>query len=245
MKRLSITIIMLLTVIIGIDAQRTFVLLTGVSNYGGTEGNLHNTTKDVKELAVVFKNQNASVTTLTSRYANVDNIKQKLNAIITVAKPEDKIIFYFSGHGMPGAFCTYQNNHFPYTDLIDILSAAKTNKVFCFIDACMSGSVAEAGGGSYAWGQTSASKMLTFCMSSRADEYSLENLWLGNGYFTQAMIKGLRGMADANGDKKITLMELYTYIYKDVTTRVGNSKDQQHPQLIGPKSNYGTVLAKW
>ena len=245
MKRLSITIILILAVFVGMDAQRTFVLLTGVSNYGDTSSNLHNTTKDVKELALVFKNQNASVTTLTSRYANNDNIKEKLKAIITVAKSDDKIIFYFSGHGMPGGFNTYNKGFFTYTDLIDILSTAKTKNVFCFIDACMSGSVAQAGGGSYAWGQTSTGKMLTFCMSSRADEYSLENLWLGNGFFTQAMIKGLRGMADVNGDKEITLMELYTYIYKDVTTRVGNAEDQQHPQLIGPKSNYGTVLAKW
>lgn len=245
MKRLSLTIILVLSVFIGINAQRTFALLAGVSNYGDTNVNLHNTTKDVKELAQVLKNQNVSVTMLTSRYANVENIKEKLNAIITVASEDDKIIFYFSGHGMTGAICAFEKELLPYTELINILSKAKTKKVFCFIDACMSGSVLQSGNDGYAWGKTSASKMLTFCMSSRADEYSMENDWVGNGFFTQAMIKGLRGKADTNGDKQITLMELYTYIYKDVTTRVGGNKDQQHPQLIGPKSNYGTVLAKW
>lgn len=243
MKKLAFIFIFLLA-FVTVDAQRTYALIAGVSNYGDTEVNLHNTTKDVKELGKVLKNQKAVVAMVTSKYANADNIMKKLDAIIKVAKPEDKILFFFSGHGTTGGIIVYGKTLFKYNDLVAKLSTAKTNKVFCFIDACMSGSVTDAGTSAYTLGQASNNK-ITFFMSSRADEFSFENQWLGNGYFTQALLKGLRGKADANGDKKITVSELYRYIFTDVTNRIGNAKEQQHPQLIGPKSNFGVVLAQW
>ena len=83
---------------------------------------------------------------------------------------------------------------------------------------------------------------ISFVMSSRPDELSIENNWIGNGYFTQAMLKGLRGMSDNNHDKKITLIELFKFIYKDVTARTDGG---QHPQLIGPGSAQNSVLASW
>lgn len=243
MKKLSLIIILFLSFAC-VNAQRTYALLAGVSNYGNEETNLHNTTKDVKELRQVLKNQKAVVSVVTSRYATYDNIKEKLNTILKVAKAEDNIIFYFSGHGSEGNIVVYGPEYFQYSELVSTLSTAKTNKVFIFIDACKSGSVASSAGSGYSLGQQSGNK-LTFFMSSRSDEFSLENQWLGNGFFTQALIKGLRGKADSNGDRKITVAELYQYIYRDVTKRTSTGSDHQHPQLIGPKSNFNVVLAKW
>ncbi len=243
MKRVSIIIALLLVFIVSAEAQRTFALLTGISNYGVEGINLANTTKDVKELQQVFQNQGATVTVLTSKYVTHDEIVTKLNAIISLAQPEDKIIFYFSGHGDTGGFIAYDRQMFKYSELINILATAKTNNVFCFIDACMSGSANDLLGSSFSFG--SAQSKIVFFMSSRANEYSMENTWLGNGYFTKALIKGLRGKADENGDKQITVSELFNYVYADVTSRTKNEKEQQHPQLFGPKSRFSEVLAKW
>lgn len=244
MKKTSLIIIMLLAIAIGINAQKTYVLLAGVSNYGNDKVNLRNTTKDVKELKAVFDNQNAVVATVTSKYANHDNIVRKLNAIVQLAKAEDNIIFFFSGHGAPGGFIEYNQTLFKYSELATILSKARTQKVFCFIDACHSGSASQSAGTNYSWGSQGKNK-LTFVMACRADELSWENSWLGNGYFSQGLIKGLRGKADTNGDKKITMSELFVYTYKDVTSRTKNSKDAQHPQMFGPKEMFDTVLTKW
>ena len=82
-------------------------------------------------------------------------------------------------------------------------------------------------------------------MASRSNELSWENQWLGNGFFSQAVLKGLRGKADANGDRKITVAELYKYVYADVTERTKSSEAPQHPQLIGPKRHFNVVLSKW
>lgn len=224
--------------VVNMNAQRTYALLTGVSNYGDEQLNLHNTTKDVKQLKTVMDKIGIVCGVSTSKNVTQANITKRLNTIIEAAKPEDRIIFYFSGHGTTGGFLMSDQQLFNYSDLIKILSKAKTKNIFCFIDACRSGSVAT---DSYAMSDSDKSR-ITFVMSSRPDESSIENDWIGNGYFTQAMLKGLRGMSDKNHDKRITLIELFKFIYNDVTAR---TKNGQHPQLIGPGSAQNTVIANW
>ncbi|MBQ6064467.1 MAG: caspase family protein [Prevotella sp.] len=239
MKRISFLLAVAL-ISMGINAQKTYALLTGVSNYGFQDWNLQNTTKDVKQLKKVLDKQEMIVATLTSSYATISNIEKKLNAIIQLAKPEDKIIFFFSGHGDTGRMITYGFQGFYYEDLMKILSNAKTKEIFCFIDACKSGSVNPM---EYYWADVH--KGITFMMSSRADEYSAENNWIGHGLYTQALLKGLRGKADKNNDRQVTLMELFRYVYNDVTARTKNYSVKQHPQLIGPSSSHDTVITRW
>ena len=238
MKRLSVLLLLVALLAVNVSAQKTYALLTGVSNYGDEKLNLKNTTKDVKQLKAVMDKIGVVSGVSTSRNVTQANITKRLNDIIKVAKPNDRIIFYFSGHGTTGGFLMGDQNLFAYSDLIKVLSKAKTNHIFCFIDACRSGSVV-----SDSYGMSDADKgRISFVMSSRPDELSIENNWIGNGYFTQAMLKGLRGMSDNNHDKKITLIELFRFIYKDVVARTDGG---QHPQLIGPGSAQNSVLASW
>lgn len=241
MKKLALSIVVFALCCICANAQKTYVLLTGVSSYSNSEANLSSTTKDVKELRKVYKRQGATVATLTSKYANHANIVEKLNAIVKLAKSNDNIVFFFSGHGDTGGFLTYELSMFRYKELADILAKAKTKNVFCFIDACMAGSATVDSNGGYGWSEDTKKKGLSFMLSCRADEYSYENDWVGNGYFTKALLKGLRGMSDQNNDKKITLIELFKYVHNDVTSR----SSVQHPQLIGPSSAHNVIMAKW
>lgn len=244
MKKISMILLPLLFLVLQVNAQRTYALLAGVSNYNDKEVNLANTTKDVKEMQTVWKQQGAVVATITSKYATPENIMKKLDAIVKLAKAEDKIIFFFSGHGTAGSIVGYGPMLLPYKEIVKKLSTARTQNIFCFVDACKSGSVTDDAGSNYSWGQATGNK-ITFMMASRSSELSWENQWLGNGFFSQAVLKGLRGKADANGDRKITIAELYKYVYADVTERTKNSEAPQHPQLIGPKSHFNVVLTKW
>ena len=111
---------------IGINAQKTYALLTGVSNYGIQGVNLHNTTKDVKQLKKILDKQGMIVTMLTSNNVTIPNIEEKLNAIIQLAKPEDKILFFFSVLVNTGQITVYGLESFYYQDLMTLLSKAKT-----------------------------------------------------------------------------------------------------------------------
>lgn len=52
----------------------------------------------------------------------------------------------------------------------------------------------------------------------------------------------MRGKADKDNNREITVMELFKYIHTDVVKR---SKQKQHPQLIAPQSMYNMVITKW
>lgn len=244
MKKLM-TIIMLMTLYcIGMNAQKTYVLLSGVSNYGDPSINLYNTTKDVKQMKKIWSNQkNTLVAIVTSKYANHDNLISKLNSIVQLAKPEDNVIFYFSGHGNVGGIFTSDGTMFRYQEIVNILKQAKAQNVICFIDACMSGSVKDISQNNYGIGADYPK--ITFVTASDGNEYSVENNWVGNGFFTKALLKGLRGKSDKNKDKRVTLIELFNYIYNDVTARTKNYKERQHPQLVGPGSMHNLIITKW
>lgn len=245
MKKLLLSLLLATLCCLGANAQKTYALIAGVSNYSDQQANLYNTTKDVKKLKTVLDKQKFTVAMLTSKYANHDNIVKKLSAIVRLAKPEDKILFFFSGHGDTGGFLTYELQMFRYRELVDILSKARARQVVCFIDACRAGSVNDVANGNYGWGEGGTHPSLTFVMSCRANEFSYENNWVGNGYFTKALLKGLRGVADKNEDRKVTLDELFRYVYNDVTARTKNDRQTQHPQLIGPGSALNTVITSW
>lgn len=243
MKKLLSIIVMLMLVAISINAQKTYALLAGVSNYGVDSINLISTTKDVKQLKKVFDNQHFTCAIITSQNANHNNIVTKLNAIVKLAKPNDRIIFFFSGHGTPGGFVPSDRSLFNYQELVNILSKSKAKQIYCFIDACMSGSVKSIAANNFGLGESTPN--ICFMTSSDASEISIENAWIGHGYFTKALLKGIRGMSDTNADKEVTLGELFDYVQKDVVFRTRNSTRKQHPQLYCPSAMKNTTLAKW
>ncbi|MCM1021942.1 MAG: caspase family protein [Muribaculum sp.] len=246
MKRI-ISVFLAIALVCLFAQARTFVLVTGVSNYGNENINLSQTTKDAKAFKRVMETQTKDITLLTSSNASRANILSKLKAICNRAQPSDRIIFYFSGHGMPGAICTYDQS-LTYDDLVATLETSSAKEKICFIDACHAGSAVQTQRSAAEQDKSALSKAIkgkkgqAFFVGCRGDEYSYENPWVGAGYFTQAAIKGLRGKSDANGDKNITVKELFKYIYNDVTQR---SKQQQHPQLIAPAEMMDVVVAKW
>lgn len=240
-------IMIIITVVLcALDVSaRTFVLITGVSNYQDSQMNLSQTTKDAKEFMKVIETQTKDITLLTSRYANKENILSKLTAICNRAQKDDRIIFFYSGHGMRGGMYVYDDVIY-YDELIELLAQSAAKEKICFIDACHAGSLGNgvfAQKGDELWIKSVTNKKGTaFFVACRGDEYSVESFKLGAGYFTQALIKGMRGKADDNQDREITIMELFKYIYKDVTTR---TKKKQHPQLIAPRAMYGNVVMTW
>ncbi len=266
MKKVFILSLLAICLATQVMAQKTYVLLTAVSKYSNTEdftpdqNDLRNSTTDAKELKKVFdKQKNTTVALLTGDNANKENIVQKITAILELAKPEDKIIFYFSGHGVTEG--TYDGvvaekpsivikngekiDFLSYDDLYFLFSKAKTKNVVVLIDACLSGNVKFA----YDRMREAPGVKPLFITSSRADETSLDNRFLGNGLFTKSLLKALRGKADADHNKQLTVEEVFKYTYNDVVKHMSMRSEflgkEQHPMLIGPGSLHKLVLTKW
>lgn len=242
MKRKLTALMIAMIMAIGVSA-RTFVLSVGVSSYQDSENNLSQTTKDAKQFKAVMNNHTKDITILTSKYANKDNILEKLRAISNRAQNGDKVILFFSGHGYPGGIVAH-DKAITYQEINDILSKSSASAKICFVDACHAGSVGNVRDNTRIY-KAPTSGNIIYMMSSRADEYSIEHPWVGHGFFTQALLKGLRGKADANKDKKITVKELFNYVYNDVQHTTANMNASQHPQLIGVKEVAEAVVVDW
>lgn len=248
MKQTILSLIVAFVAAMGMQA-RTFVLVTGVSNYGNEETNLHQSTKDAKRFRELMLTQTKDITILTSKNVTRSNVLEKLRAICNRAQKNDRVMFYYSGHGMPGAIYAYDGG-IRYEDIIDVLSTSQAKEKIVMVDACYSGTInknSTKGVGSEAKGSSwvttaKANPSQVFFVACRPDEYSLESPITGAGYFTQALLKGMRGKADKNNDRKVTLIELFKYVYGDVLKRSGKA---QHPQLVASKNLYDMVVTKW
>jgi tetratricopeptide (TPR) repeat protein len=182
---------------------------------------------------------------LTNSSATKENILQKCNRIFQQAAENDLIIFYFSGHGGENLFCAYDGS-IKHGELKNIIYASKAKKKLCVADACHAGS----------WDKNStyASKALNpnqtanlyyealgnsgdgiaLFMASQTNEISIDDYELKQGLFTYYYLDGLKGNADANYDRIITIQELYDYVKKKVSIRgLGKWNKSQNPALNG------------
>lgn len=239
MKKTALSILVLITSICA-TAQppkgTTYAVIIGISKYvhNNVAPNLTFPTADadrIKEYFTDSKGGNVppeNILVLKDEAATRQGILDAMNTMFSKAGEEDRIIFNFSGHGADGVFSTYNINAGPsgFTDVITFeevkaafkLSKAKTK--ICIADACHSGGMKL----NNATGSTrnmesglrkftvSGGENIIVMMSSRASEASKELSFMKQGVFSFNLLQGLRGKADLNKDKLVTIKELYQYV---------------------------------
>ncbi len=177
---------------------------------------------------------------LIDESAIADNIYKGLDDIIAMAGPEDEVLVYLAGHGLQGFFVPTNSdgysNRVEYDEIKQRLSACQAHEKLVIADACYAGSLLAAKTPMFEsvdlfYKKLSASGGGTaFLLSSKSEEYSLESQGLRQGIFSYYLILGLKGQADTNNDKIISLDELYTYVYAQVRKYTVNL---QSPVLAG------------
>lgn len=250
-RRIILPLLLLIVAATTADA-RTFALVCGISNYAQRNDctDLKEATSDAKRFKELLTQQTNDITILTSKYVTQANVLEKLRAICNRAQASDRIVFFFSGHGTTGAICGYDKN-ITYKDIISTLETSKAKEKMIYIDACRSGSIADVTKSFSPTGSASIPGYAIF-VSCRANEGSSEDTFLASGYFTQALIKGMRGKSDKNADKLITVEELFRYVHADAVKRStdkaklrNDMSKVMHPVLIAPKSMLNAVVFKW
>lgn len=164
---------------------------------------------------------------LIDEEAQRENILRQMKRIFLQADENDVVIFYFSGHGYDGSFIPFDydgyNNLLKHEEVIKVLSMSKAKHKIVFADACHSGSLLQE--------EALAAKTpnfkpisefydsfdrtkggLALLLSSKKDEYSLEDQGLRQGVFSHYLMRGLKGEANTNRDKIIDITELYNYV---------------------------------
>ncbi len=117
------------------------------------------------------------------------------------------------------------------------------------LDACRSGALTRVKGGTpippfdIHLGERVAGEGAVFLTSSSASEDSQESDEIKGSFFTHALVSGLLGAADANGDGRVTLDETYRYAY-EATLRASSRSMAgiQHPTFEYDVRGMGDVV---
>lgn len=172
--------------------------------------------------------------------ATHDNIITAMRSTFLKADENDVIMFYFSGHGLEGAFLSIDydgyNNKLEHTEITQLLKASRAKHKIVLADACHSGSILAAKNNMsealkrYYEAFEATQGGTALLMSSKGEEYSLEDGGLRSGIFSHFLVRGLKGEADSDGNEIITISELFKFIHKSVRRYTGNI---QTPTLTG------------
>lgn len=179
------------------------------------------------------------ITLLIDEDATRKNIIDQMQKTVLRADENDVVMVYFSGHGLQGSFVPIDydgyNNKLSYDDFTHILDQSKAEYKMCFADACHSGSLmaqksVEETIDLYYGAFDNVEAGTAFMLSSKAEEFSLEDGGLRQGIFSHYLIKGIQGHADQDRNKVITIGELYNYVRFEVRRYSGNI---QTPMMVG------------
>ncbi|HMO39269.1 MAG TPA: caspase family protein [Saprospiraceae bacterium] len=172
--------------------------------------------------------------------ATRSNILYAMRSVFTRADENDVVLFYFSGHGIEGAFLPIDydgnTNLIYHHEVRDMLMASRAKHKIVLADACHSGGLLALKTPNSldlqklykAFETTKGGTALM--MSSKGEEYSLEDGGLRSGVFSHFVIRGLKGEADQNGNGIVSIQELYNYVYRQVRRYTANV---QTPTISG------------
>ena len=188
---------------------------------------------------------------ITNEEATAGRIVDELSWIESAASQGDRVIVFLSGHGATDAINDYyfvphdarMENRGVYmlptrstsvsrAQIVASLKRTQGHALF-FFDTCHAGSAAS--GGATRGDQTyqpfidelrDASNGVLVLASSEGRELSQEDDASKNGVFTRAVIEGLAGKGDLNGDGVVTFDELSTFVADRVKELTHNT---QHP----------------
>lgn len=202
-----------------------YLVSVGISDYPGIRNDLSLPAKDATDIADLYRtNTKSHVILIKNSDATKDKIIEQMNSLFSRAQKDDIIVLFFSGHGAPGAFCAYDGN-MEYDQIRKAMAKSESKNKMIFADACFSGKIRQEG-----HSRPDRNLNVMLFLSSRSDEYSIENPSMKNGFFTACLLRCLKGGADTDMNRIITAKELFVGVSDGVKAL---SRDTQHPVMWG------------
>ncbi len=239
------------------EKARVFAVVVGVSSYNHMPV-LRYTDDDAYRFYAFLKSleggalPDEQVQVLIDEDASHAAVVAAMNETFSKAGPNDLVLLYFSGHGLKGSFLPHDfdgfNNKLLHEEITAIFEKSQAKFKLCIADACHSGSIfamrsVDEDETISSYYQTLAKSVsgTALIMSSKGDETSLESSGLRQGVFSHFLIKGLKGEADADADKIISIQELYDYIFTNVRAYTGNRQSPVIKGTYDPAMTIGVV----
>jgi hypothetical protein len=249
----------------------TFVLVVGINEYKDAKiPKLRFAEADAQAVYSFFATEDRSptagdrVTVLlgadATRLAILKAIREQL--VLKARRPEDTAILYFSGHGFANAKETFLagadtelallgDTGLSGASLRDLWAEIPAGHKVILLDACHAGGieglrgiggVALAPGAGAAAGAPGSTSVTI--AASGPNEFSVEDKKLGHGVFTTALLNGLRGAADTDGDGRVSARELGRFLVQHVPELAARADGQQTPVVEESPGAEGLFLTR-
>src|SRR6266404_2056142 len=171
-----------------------------------------------------------------------------VNDRVRAAGRQAMLTVYYSGHADAGAL-HLGSTPLELGELEQLVRGSAAGFRMLILDACRSGALTRVKGGApippfdLRLGERAAGEGAVFLTSSAASEDSQESDEIKGSFFTHALVSGLLGAADANGDGRVTLDEAYRYAY-EATLRASSRSAAgiQHPTFEYEVRGMGDVV---
>ncbi|MCA9663460.1 MAG: caspase family protein, partial [Myxococcales bacterium] len=142
-----------------------------------------------------------------------------------------ELIFYYSGHSDETGLLIGEQL-VDYRQLRTMIDAVPADVRIAILDSCASGAFTRLKGGKkrepFLVGGPTVSGH-AFLTSSSADEAAQESDRIRGSFFTHYLVTGLRGAADINRDRQVTLNEAYQFAFDETLARTeGTRGGPQH-----------------
>ncbi|MVM28705.1 caspase family protein [Spirosoma sp. HMF4905] len=224
---------------------QTYAVVVGIADYQAlsySTGDLRFADRDARQVVAFLQSKSGGsvppshIRLLTNRQATQATIQQALT-LFQQAGTNDRIILYFSGHGLPDSFVPYDARPgnparmLTYSAIKAAFRESNALTKLCIADACLSGGITR---------QQASRRTLTksvrdgsnvaMLLASRSTQYAVEDRRLAGGAFTYFLLKGLSGQGDLDGNGIVTIRELHQYVSPLVRQR---TRGKQTPVFYG------------
>jgi TolB-like protein len=245
-----------------------WLLAIGVSRYGDAALSLRFAERDAVAVAELLREQAggplyAQVRTrlLTNEEVTRESVLASLDRFLGAAGPDDVVTIFMAGHGVqerstgsyyflpyPATAANLVTAGLRMSDFDEMVRVVRRNVrgVVLMLDTCHAGALG-AGTGTTLVAEELAARMSVgegfyLLAATKPGEESREEPELQHGPFTYALLEGLGGAADADGDGLITVSELFGYVARRVPVLTGG---EQHPyhKMEGTDLSFASTAA--
>ncbi|MCB9641674.1 MAG: caspase family protein [Myxococcales bacterium] len=213
-----------------VSVVRRFALIVGQNDAGRAAPRLRYAVRDAEKMRELLM----SVSGYASRdivmlqntradklLAALQHLRKRIERVRRIEKKTDVWLFlYYSGHVKRGHLLLGRSS-LGFTRLLQRVRLAGASLRFVVVDACESGAMVQKGLTYRREGfevpflqapQTARGEVIL--TATGRTERAHEDPRLKGGIFTHFLLSGLRGAADKDRDQRVTLAELYPYVYQ-------------------------------
>jgi hypothetical protein len=232
-------------------AGRVYGVFVGISNYGGRASNLMFTAQDAQRAHEAMVRgagmRESDGIVLTDQQATLGNIRRAVADVAGRAGPNDLFVFFYSGHGgrvpRQGGFqpsdpdgqdetLAFYDADLIDDDMAEWLSAIRARTTLLILDACFSGGFSK--------DVISAPGRMGLFSSEEDVTSGVAVKFRAGGYLAQFMLEAVGDrLADADGDREITALELSQYLHERYRADVKSAgPGEDFVRTGGPQTGY-------